>query len=55
MITQFSWSPDGTRISYLRDTLTGLADGSELILWETGDSEELMTLVDGVFSIRWIP
>ena len=55
MITQYSWSPDGTRISYLRDTLTGLADGSEMILWETGNSEELTTMVDGVYSIRWIP
>jgi hypothetical protein len=55
MITQFSWSPDGTRISYLRDTLTGLADGSEVILWEASDSEALITMVDGVYSIRWIP
>lgn len=55
MVTQFSWSPDGSRISYLRDTLTGLADGSEMILWETDNSEELITLVNGVYSIRWIP
>lgn len=55
MVVQYSWSPDGSRVSFLRDTLTGLVDGSEIVLWDSSNSEELLTLVDGVYSIRWIP
>jgi hypothetical protein len=55
MVTQYSWSPDGNRVSFLRDTLTGLADGSEIILWDFSNSEVIQTMVDGVYNIQWIP
>lgn len=55
MVTQFKWSPDGTQGIFLRDTLAGLADGSEIVLWQAEEPEKLITFQDNVSKIEWLP
>ena len=55
MVTQFSWSPDGNRVLFLRDTLAGLADGSQMMIWDQNAGGEMIQLTDQVFNLRWLP
>ena len=55
MVTQFQWSPDGSQGIFLRDTLAGLADGSEIVLWQAEEPEKLITFQDNVYKIEWLP
>ncbi|MBW6474339.1 MAG: hypothetical protein K0B14_14535 [Anaerolineaceae bacterium] len=55
MVTQFSWSPDGNRVLFLRDTLAGLADGSQMMIWDQNPGGEMIQLTDQVFKLRWLP
>lgn len=53
--TQYSWSPDGNSVLFLRDLLTGLADGSQMVIWNQIAGGELIQLTDQVFNLRWLP
>lgn len=55
MVTQYSWSPDGNRVLFLRDTLAGLADGSQMVIWNQNTEGEMIQLADQVFKSRWLP
>ncbi len=55
MVTQFKWSPDGKQGIFLRDTLAGLADGSEIVLWQAKHPDEPISFQDEVFKIEWLP
>jgi dipeptidyl aminopeptidase/acylaminoacyl peptidase len=55
MVTQFKWSPDGRQGIFLRDTLSGLADGAEIVLWQAEEPEKLIAFQDHVFKIEWLP
>jgi WD40 repeat protein len=54
MVTQFVWSPNGIQGIFLRDTLLGLVDGSEIVLWDVNHPEP-KTFEDHVFKIQWLP
>ncbi len=55
MVTQFSWSPDGNGVLFLNDTLAGLADGSQMMIWDQSSGGEIIQLTDHVFNLRWLP
>ena len=55
MVTQFRWSPDGSQGVFLRDTLAGLTDGAEIVLWQADEPEKLITFQDNVYKIEWLP
>lgn len=55
MVTQYSWRPDGSQVLFLRDSLTGLADGSKMMLWDPDNGSELHELTDQVFKLHWLP
>lgn len=55
MVTQFKWSPDGRQGIFLRDTLAGLADGAEIVLWQAEEPQKLINFQDKVYKIEWLP
>ncbi|HSM23529.1 MAG TPA: hypothetical protein VK856_01535 [Anaerolineaceae bacterium] len=55
MVTQFRWSPDGSKAIFLQDTLMGLADGSRIGLWDAGAPDEKQVFEDQVFKLEWLP
>lgn len=55
MVTQFKWSPNGKQGIFLRDTLAGLVDGSEIVLWQVEEPEKPITFQDYVYQIEWLP
>ncbi len=55
MVTQFSWNPSGTRVLFLRDTLTGLQDGSKIVLWTENSGDAVQEFSDNVYKVRWLP
>lgn len=59
MVTQFSWHPNGKQVLFLRDTLAGLGDGSQMLIWDPNEDEEdkheMLPLADQVFNLRWLP
>ncbi len=55
MVTQFSWRPDGNQVLLLRDSLAGLADGSQMLIWDPDNDNEMLELADQVFKPHWLP
>ena len=55
MVTQFSWHPDGNRVLFLQDSLAGLADGSQMLIWNPGHDDAMLALADQVFRPHWLP
>lgn len=55
MVTQFSWHPDGNRVLFLQDSLAGLADGSQMLIWNPDHDDAMLALADQVFRPHWLP
>lgn len=55
MITQFSWSPDGSKVLFLSDSLTGLSDGSKIGIKDVGTLSTQQLFSDYVFQAHWLP
>lgn len=55
MVTQFSWSPDGSKVLLLSDSLAGLSDGSKIGIWETESLSSQQVFSDNVFQAHWLP
>ncbi|PKO07176.1 MAG: hypothetical protein CVU41_02535 [Chloroflexi bacterium HGW-Chloroflexi-3] len=55
IVTQFSWSSDGSKVLFLSDSLTGLSDGSKIGIWKTESLSSQQLFSDYVFQVNWLP
>jgi Tol biopolymer transport system component len=55
IVTQFSWSPDGSSVLFLSDSLAGLSDGSKIGIWNVESLSSQQSISDRVFQLHWIP
>lgn len=55
IMTQFSWSPDGSMVLFLSDSLTGLSDGSKIGIREVESLSSQLLFSDYVFQVHWLP
>jgi dipeptidyl aminopeptidase/acylaminoacyl peptidase len=55
IVTQFSWSPDGSKVLFLSDSLTELSDGSKIGIWEVETLSSQPSISDHVFQLHWLP
>lgn len=55
IVTQFSWSPDGSSVLFLSDSLAGLSDGSKIGIWNVESLSSQQSISDRVFQLQWIP
>jgi hypothetical protein len=55
IVTQFTWSPDGSKVLFLSDSLAGLSDGSKIGIWETESFSSQQLFSDYIFQAHWLP
>lgn len=55
LVTQYSWNPNGSKVLFLSDTLTGLSDGSQVGVWDSQSETISQNLSDDVFKALWLP
>ena len=55
IVTQYSWSPDGSKVLFLSDSLPGLSDGSKIGIREVESLSSQQFFSDHVFQAHWLP